>query len=78
MKESQGLERWEGFPQKYSFFLFKTVELLRKENARGNVSDFHLHVLQVFVEHVVQASEEVLRRLLPPPIPNEEKSFWRF
>lgn len=36
----------------------------------------YLQVLQVFVEHVVQVSEEVLSRLLPPPIPKEEKSFW--
>ena len=36
----------------------------------------HLQVLQVFVEQVVQASEDVLSRLLPPPIPKEEKSFW--
>jgi len=36
----------------------------------------HLQVLQVFVEQVVQVSEEVLSRLLPPPIPKEEKSFW--
>ena len=36
----------------------------------------YLHMLQVFVEQVVQASEEVLRWLLPPPIPKEEKVFW--
>jgi hypothetical protein len=36
----------------------------------------HLQVLQVFVEQVVQVSEEVLSLLLPPPIPKEEKSFW--
>jgi hypothetical protein len=35
-------------------------------------------VLQVFVEQVVHASEEELRRLLPPPIPKEEKSFCIF
>ena len=38
----------------------------------------YLHVLQVFVEQVVQASEEVLRWLLPPPIPKEERSCWIF
>jgi hypothetical protein len=31
-----------------------------------------------FVEQVVHASEDELRRLLPPPIPKEEKSFWTF
>jgi hypothetical protein len=36
----------------------------------------HLQVLQVFVEQVVQVSEEVFSRLLPPPIPKEDKSFW--
>ncbi len=35
----------------------------------------YLHVLHVFVEQVVHASEEELRRLLPPPMPKEEKSF---
>ncbi len=34
-----------------------------------------MHVLQAFVEQVVQAAEEVLRRLLPPPIPKEENIF---
>jgi hypothetical protein len=32
-------------------------------------------VLQDFVEQDVQELEVVLRRLLPPPIPNGEKSF---
>ena len=36
----------------------------------------YLHVSHVFVEQVVHASDEELRRLLPPPIPKEEKSFW--
>jgi hypothetical protein len=35
----------------------------------------YLHVLHVFVEQVVHASDEALRRLLPPPMPKEEKSF---
>lgn len=35
----------------------------------------YLHVSQVLVEQVVQALEELLRRLLSPPMPNEEKSF---
>jgi len=33
-------------------------------------------VLHVLAEQVEQLFEEVLRRLLPPPIPKEEKSFW--
>lgn len=35
----------------------------------------YLHVSQVLVEQVVQELEELLRRLLPPPMPKEEKSF---
>jgi len=38
----------------------------------------YLHVLQELVEQVVQLDEEVLIRLLPPPMPKEETSFWMF
>ncbi len=38
----------------------------------------HLQESQDVAEHVVQALEEDLMRLLPPPIPKEERSFWRF
>jgi hypothetical protein len=34
-----------------------------------------LQVLQEVAEQVAQLFEEELRRLLPPPIPKEEKSF---
>lgn len=36
----------------------------------------YLQVLQEFVEQVVQLEEEVFIRLLPPPIPKEDMSFW--
>jgi hypothetical protein len=49
-----------------------------KAGNKGRGKIFYLHVLQVFVEQVVHASEEALRRLLPPPIPKEEKSFCMF
>ena len=35
-----------------------------------------LHVAHELDVQVLQASEEDLMRLLPPPIPKEEKSFW--
>jgi hypothetical protein len=35
----------------------------------------YLHVLQEVAEQVVQLFEEEPRRLLPPPIPKEEKIF---
>lgn len=33
-------------------------------------------VLQDLVEQVVQELEEEVSRLLPPPMPKDEKSFW--
>jgi len=36
----------------------------------------YLQVSQEFVEQVVQLEEDVLIRLLPPPMPKEEMSFW--
>jgi hypothetical protein len=36
----------------------------------------YLQVSQEVVEQVVQLDEEVLIRLLPPPMPKEEMSFW--
>ena len=36
----------------------------------------YLQLLQEVAEQVEQAAEELLSRLLPPPMPKEEKSFW--
>ena len=36
----------------------------------------YLQVLQLVAVQVEQALDDVLSRLLPPPMPNEEKSFW--
>jgi hypothetical protein len=43
------------------------VRILREGN--------HLQVSHDVAEQVEQLADEVLRRLLPPPIPKEEKSF---
>jgi hypothetical protein len=37
----------------------------------------YLQLLQELAEHVAQAFDEDLVRLLPPPMPKEEMSFWR-
>lgn len=37
---------------------------------------FYLQVLQEVAEHVAQLLEEDLSRLLPPPMPKEEKIFF--
>jgi hypothetical protein len=37
----------------------------------------HLQVLQDLAEHVAQPAEEDLMRLAPPPMPNEETSFFK-
>jgi hypothetical protein len=37
---------------------------------------FQWHVLQVFVEQVLQELEELARRFDPPPMPKEDRSFW--
>jgi hypothetical protein len=36
----------------------------------------YLQVLQEVAEHVLHPLEALLSLLLPPPMPNEEKSFW--
>jgi len=34
------------------------------------------HVLQDFVEQVLQELEELAKRFDPPPMPKEDRSFW--
>lgn len=52
------------------------IVLLRGMGWINSKDKIYLQVLQVVAVQVGQESEELLNRLLPPPMPKEEKSFW--